>query len=102
MYRRNENKRTRARSGSLIPLEEIECAIVLVLEELGGEARCSQVVRGVSALLESDWMEADREWTPRGVAPRWEARVRSSGRKLGLDGVLEWGGTPHGIWRLAA
>lgn len=102
MNTQNTNKRMRARSGSLVPLEVIECAVVLVLEDLGREAKCIQVVQGVGALLEGDWTDDDRERTPYGVGPRWESRVRSSGRKLGQDGVLEWAGVPHGVWRLAA
>lgn len=79
-------------------MDEIECAVRLVLEDLGGEAQCSDVVRAVGALLQNDWTEADLEWMTYGR--RWEARVRSSGPKLGKDGVLAWSGAPRGIWRL--
>ena len=97
--RRNHRRRPRARSGSLVPLDEIECAIVLVLEDHCGEAKCLDVVRGVGDLLEANWTEADLEWMISG--PRWESRVRSCGTKLRRDGVLAWRGVDWGVWRLA-
>ena len=98
---RFQGSRRRARSSSLLPLEEIKAAIVLVLEDIGGEAKCVEVVRRVGALLSDDWTDADRAWAPKGLGPRWESRVRSAGRMLGLRGVLDWS-APRGVWRLAA
>ncbi len=84
----------------LVPVELLREAILIVLEDLGGEARCKAVVDKVGWLLSRDLSSYDRRQLQSG-AISWEARVRSCGRKLGLDGVLAWHGVSHGVWRLA-